>query len=135
MTCIILVTHGELSKAMFNSVSMVMGESSDIFTLSLMPEHSPNQLKHDLENVLISIQRDAGQAIVVTDFPLSTPFNVAIELCDKYKFSHITGMNMPLLFYLINNRESGVEVEQLTKDAACFAGDQLFDVNERFGRG
>lgn len=129
MFSIILVSHAAVSAAMADSARMIAGEQEGLYSLEIMPGDSTDVLSSRLEQLLASaIQK--GEAVVLSDFPLGTPFNLTCSLMQKYSFYHLTGMNMPLLIELLNNRRSSEPVGEICRRCTEAAKEQMFNINE-----
>jgi len=129
MFSIIMVSHASVSSAMIDSATMVMGKQEELYSLDVMPEDSPDELGNRLAQLLASAA-ECGDAVILSDFSLGTPFNLICGLMQRYSFCHLTGMSLPLLFNLLKNRNSSLPTDEICKDALEAAKAQMFDVNK-----
>jgi len=126
---VILVSHASVSSAMVDNIMMVMGKQDGLYSFEVKLEDSPDELSNRLEQLLISVA-GKGDVVVLSDFPLGTPFNLLCGLMQKYLFYHLTGMNLPLLISLLRNRKSELSIDCICKESLEAAKTQMFDVNE-----
>lgn len=129
MFSIILVSHASVSSSMVDNIMMVMGRQDGLYSFEVKLEDSPDELGKRLEQLLISVL-EKGEVVVLSDFPLGTPFNLLCGLMQKYPFYHLTGVNMPLLICLLRNRKSMLSTNDICKESLEAAKTQMFDVNE-----
>lgn len=129
MIPILLISHGSFAASMIESAEMILGKKSDLYLCSISKDESPSEFA---KKIIPLIERlsDKNDLIVLSDFPLSTPFNQLVSLSRKHRFFHLTGINMPLLLYLLNNREEYVDCELLCQKALAAGSEQMFDVCE-----
>ena len=90
MVKIILASHGDLSKGMLNSVSMIVGElAKDIETYSLYPGENPNDY------------------VIVCDVKGGSVYNALLQTCNNERVNLISGMNMNMVLELVISNNSG----------------------------
>ena len=90
MVKIILASHGDLSKGMLNSVSMIVGElAKDIETYSLYPGENPKDY------------------VIVCDVKGGSVYNALLQTCNNERVNLISGMNMNMVLELVISNNSG----------------------------
>lgn len=105
MAKIILASHGDLSKGMLNSVSMIVGElAKDIETYSLYPGENPNDYVSSLKK---KIEEDTDNYVIVCDVKGGSVYNALLQTCNNEKVNLISGMNMNMILELILSNNSG----------------------------
>ena len=123
---VMLVSHGELSKAILQSAEMICGEQPDVVTHCLYSEDSPESLKERLEATLDSW---AGEDILVlTDIRSGTPFNVICSMMEHRAFRHIGGMNLAMVIEALLSSEFA-STEEIAADLLAGFPDSVLDVN------
>ncbi len=101
-TWILLVTHPQIGKAM----ASVIGQVFSPLPLPLLAFDAPMDGNHDqcnaeIEKALSDIH-PIGHILMLTDIEGATPSNVASRLCAHYPIDLISGLNLPMLFKLMN---------------------------------
>ena len=128
---IIVFTHGNLSKGLVNTSSLILGEQPDIENFSVELECDLTNLKEQISKVLEKADQYKTDVLVLTDLMYGTPFNIMVELQKKYKFHHITGVNLPMLLEAINCREY-VDLDDVTTKLVEVAKKSVIDVTKLF---
>jgi PTS system mannose-specific IIA component len=129
MISIILASHGPYASSMLKSVKMLTGGTGIITAVEIDSGTAVSVFEKEMEYVLTESLKK-GEVIILTDFILSTPFNVTTKLMQKYKFRHITGMNLPLVLSLLKNMDETCSTEEICKEALNEAKAQMIDVNQ-----
>lgn len=92
MAQIIFASHGELSKGMKNSVSMIVGDlSSDVETFSLFPGQNPRDYYQQL---LKRVQETDEQFIILTDIKGGSVHTALMPLTQMDNVILLSGMNL-----------------------------------------
>ena len=99
---IIVFTHGDLSESLKNTAELITGHTDNV-------EFYGIPLGVDTGAVLNQISESIGQSeaaninvLVLTDLFFGTPFNLLMTIVGTHKFSHITGVNLPMLLEAIS---------------------------------
>lgn len=127
---IVVATHGEFGKELVKSAGMLVGDMSDVITLSLMPGMS----FEDFANLAnITLEHISSQKILCfVDMLGGTPSNTMTALTKKYPMKVITGLSLPILvdtFLKVQSGES--DVDKLAKGALCVAEEAVVITNEK----
>lgn len=130
MISFVVVSHGPLARALIRSVEMVIGRHPELYAIEIMPEDSADEYRKKLETLLKSLLME-GEVIILSDFPLGTPFNTAIPLMQQYGLRHLTGVNIPMLFALLDPTNQKLSLDELCRTAVCRAEEELFFVNKK----
>ena len=98
---IIVFTHGDLSESLKNTAELISGSNDDVEFFGI-------PLGCDTDKVLDQISKSINQSeqagvdvLVFTDLFFGTPFNLLMTIVNSHKFSHITGVNLPILLEAI----------------------------------
>ena len=101
MVKIILASHGDLSKGMLNSVSMIVGElAKDIETYSLYPGENPNDYAASLKK---RIEADTKDYVIVCDVKGGSVYNALLQTCN----------NERVLELVISNNSGNVNIDHV----------------------
>ena len=112
---VVLVSHGEQSSGMLNSVQMLLGPQENIVAYSIYPE----QPKEDLiDRLRAEVEKYGAENIIfLTELKFGTPFNSVVELTRDYDVYHITGTNLATLMTVVMERDD----EDATVEGICEA--------------
>ena len=92
---VVLVSHGEQSKGMLNTVQMLLGEQTNIAAYSLYPEQTIDDLTKVLRE---EIEKYGAENIIfLTELKHGSPFNAVVSLTRDYDVYHVTGTNLAML--------------------------------------
>lgn len=110
MVSILVVTHGDLSKAFISSIELVLGETPMTETLGLYHGDDVEELKDRVRESILKLNAEsAGKGVLVfVDLLGGSPSNaVAVcinELKDKINIECIAGVNLPMLIESVGSR-------------------------------
>ena len=126
---VVLVSHGEQSKGMLNTVQMLLGEQDNIAAYSLYPEQSVSELSAILEKEIESY--GAENIIFLSELKHGSPFNTLVMLTKNYDLYHVTGVNLAMLMTVLLERDfEGATCEGLCESAVNAAKDSYADVRK-----
>lgn len=112
---IVLLSHGEQSRGMLNSVQMLLGPQENIIAYGLYPENTVQDLVEKLRSEVETY--GAENIIFMTELKLGSPFNAVVELTRDYDIYHISGTNLATLMTVITERDE----EDATAESVCDA--------------
>ncbi len=130
MANILVITHGNLADEFVSIAENITKSNNKIipvcFELTLDQSEYPAKMAVAME----SLNKDEP-TIILTDLFGGSPSNFAIPYIQKDKVEVITGLNMPMLIYLMT-QPVGKSIEELSngarqagKDAIIIAGEFL----------
>ena len=123
---VMLVSHGELSKALLASAEMICGPQPDAVTHCLYSEDSPESLKERLEATLDSWEGE--DVLVMTDIRSGTPFNVVCSMMQYRTFRHISGVNLAMVIEALLSSEFASS-DEIAEDLQAGFAETMLDVN------
>ena len=104
MVSIIIASHGEFAKGIYQSGSMIFGEQENVQPVTLMPSEGPDDIKAKLEKAIASFD-DQDQVLFLVDLWGGTPFNQANGLLDGHDgWAIVAGMNLPMVVEALTQR-------------------------------
>lgn len=112
---VVLVSHGEQSKGMLNTVQMLLGSQKNIAAHSLYPQQAVADLSAALEQEVRTY--GAENIIFMTELMHGSPFNAVVALTRNYNVYHITGTNLAMLMAALMERDD----ESATAESICAA--------------
>lgn len=114
---IIIVAHGKYGAAILRTAEEILGPQSDCVSISVDVAHDVEESVRRLNDAAERLNAGGG-VIVLTDMFGGTPSNIALSLPKKYRAEIVTGVNLPMLLKVFENRGSaGLE------DLANMAGE------------
>lgn len=128
---VIVVSHGDFSKGLVNSIQMLVGEQEDLVAYSLYPEQTVDSLREELEEE-IKKTKEEEDILFLTDLFHGSPFNVVVSLMRDYSFYHITGINLPLAVEVMMGRYMDKNAETICEEILNAAPGTVMDVNKMF---
>nr|WP_300652885.1 PTS sugar transporter subunit IIA [uncultured Anaerobutyricum sp.] len=128
---VIVVSHGDFSKGLVNSIQMLVGEQEDLVAYSLYPEQTVDSLREELEEE-IKKTKEGEDILFLTDLFHGSPFNVVVSLMRDYSFYHITGINLPLAVEVMMGRYMDKNAETICEEILNAAPGTVMDVNKMF---
>ncbi len=107
MVGIILASHGNLAKGIFDSSKMIFGRQKNVQTVTLLSNEGPKDVKSKFEKAISSFD-NKKEVLILIDLWGGTPFNQANSLFAKHKESWaiVTGMNLPMVIEAYGSRLS-----------------------------
>lgn len=128
MISFVIASHGPLAGALICSVEMVVGRRPELYAAEIMPEDSLDGYKRRLAELLDRLLAQ-GEVVLLSDFPLGTPFNAALSL-RQGRFRHLTGANAPMLFALLDPANQALGLDGLCQAAVRQARKKTLFVNK-----
>jgi mannose/fructose/sorbose-specific phosphotransferase system IIA component len=116
------------------SVGMILGEQSQVTSVSLMPGDSLEGLVERLRDAVNEVNTGQG-ALILLDLFGGTPSNAAALLTQQMQGIYaVAGMNVPMLLETFMERMNTAEIEQLTQTAFAAGQDGIVDIVHSFQR-
>ena len=104
MIGVLLVTHGEIGKALLESAAQILGAAQlQTATLSVWRQDDPEDLALRARELLQGI--DAGDGVLVlTDIFGATPGNVVSRVLEDGRIEGVSGASLPMLLRVLTSR-------------------------------
>ena len=108
MIGVLIVTHGEIGRALLESASQILGEAQvQTATLSVWRQDDPDDLVLRAREILEQI--DAGDGVLVlTDIFGATPGNVVSRLLTDGSIEGVSGVSLPMLLRVLTSRNGSL---------------------------
>lgn len=110
---LILVAHGKYGAAILHAAESIMGPQNDCVSIGVESAHDVEVAVQRLHDAAERLDKGEG-VLVLTDMFGGNPTNLALRLPRGHKAEVVTGMNLPMLLKIFENR-SGIPLEQLAK--------------------
>ena len=116
MIGIVLVTHGRLGAEFIAAVEHVVGKQTQIAAVTI---GGSDEMEERRAEILANIRAvDTGDGVaVLTDMYGGTPSNLAISISSQAKIEIISGLNLPMLIKLVQERGKE-DLATITKSAS-----------------
>ena len=109
MIGILIITHGDLAKALLESAQNIAGETLPFKTLTIGWNQQFEDIRREVGEAIEAA--DCGEGVLVlTDLFGGTPSNAALSFVRKHQnIEVVTGVNLPILVKLatLRNQNSG----------------------------
>jgi mannose PTS system EIIA component len=105
---VLIVTHGEIGRALLESASQILGNAqTQTATLSVWRQDDPDDLILRAREILEQI--DAGDGVLVlTDIFGATPGNVVSRLLENGQVEGVSGVSLPMLLRVLTSRNGSL---------------------------
>lgn len=101
MVNILVVSHGDLSIGLLDSLSLLIGSEKNICALSLKEGMNPELFKQKVQDTISSLDDGSG-VLVLLDLFGGTPSNVCMQLLGSNHIECVTGVNLPMLIECVS---------------------------------
>ena len=136
MVAILIVTHGDLSKALLSSIALVMGEPPMTEALGLYHGDDVEELKTRVRESILRLNQESGGegVLVLVDLLGGSPSNATAkcinELKDEIKVECITGANLPILVEAVANH-ANMEINDLKRTCLSAGSESIINLREK----
>lgn len=105
MIGILIVSHCELGRELLNSAEFIVGKIDGADTMSITETTGTEKLIQAIKGKINAIDTGEG-VIVLTDMFGGTPSNLSLSFLKQGKIEVLTGVNLPMIISIIQNRSS-----------------------------
>lgn len=130
MVGILVATHGNLSDGFLSALSVLLGSTDSIATLSLQPGTDPIQFRDEIKHAIEALDSGSG-VLVFLDLFGGTPSNAAMQLVATHHIECIAGVNLPMLIECASQQDS-MDLQQLADLAIKTAETSYVDLRRIF---
>lgn len=130
MPQIIVITHGNLANELVDILEQILKKESQVIPVCFDLNWDPSFFSEKIEEVLNGIGSNRN-IIILTDLFGGTPSNLSIPYIKKNMVEVITGVNLPMLVYLLSQpkgkdfKELCLGAKKAGADAIVIAGEFL----------
>ncbi|MEZ0117573.1 UNVERIFIED_ORG: mannose/fructose/sorbose-specific phosphotransferase system IIA component [Heyndrickxia coagulans] len=106
----LFATHGDLSKSLIDTVSLIVGDTSNVSYFQMTKNKSGDSAKDELRKILKD-KKEEDHFIVLTDMFGGSVCNICTELLmELQNFELLTGVNLPMtLTVLLAGEDTSTE--------------------------
>jgi len=127
---ILVCTHGEMAKGVINSLELIAGNVSDVFSLSVSMEDSLDFVKSKIDE-FVNNCADEDQKIILTDIPGGSTTQAAFYFINsKNKVHVVSGLNLGLLLEIYLSTEE--DITKLLSNSVLSAKETLNYLNSSY---
>lgn len=98
---IIVFTHGDLSESLKNTAELISGSNEHVEYYGIPLGCDTGAVLSQVSASIREAETSGFDVLVLTDLFFGTPFNLLMTIVGDHKFSHITGVNLPMLLEAI----------------------------------
>lgn len=117
MVGLVVATHGDLSRALMRSVSLITGEYRNIVTLCLEKNDNADDFYEEILDAVKKVNEGDG-VMIFTDILGGTPSNMSTLAARRQGLFCLTGVNLSMMIEFLMSAEDRMTLEELAD--RCF---------------
>ncbi|MDO8735331.1 MAG: PTS sugar transporter subunit IIA [Elusimicrobiota bacterium] len=132
MIGIIIITHGDFSKALLETAQAIVGKQQFISAVTISYAEDPKVVQQRLEKE-INANKTVDDWLILTDMVGGTPCNICLTLVEKFreKYEVISGVNLYMVISAFINRNK-MPLTELKNKIMEDAKSSIMDAKEKF---
>ncbi len=125
MVGIIIASHGDFAKGIFQSAEMIFGAQADVCVCTLEPSKGPEDIKAQIEAAVASLSQ-SEEVLILADLWGGTPFNQATMVMEGHdNWALVTGVNLPMVIEAYAGRLSMESAHDIAKHIVPLAKESV----------
>ncbi len=118
MIGLLIITHGRLAREILGAAEFIIGAIEAVECISIDAMKDSGKLGDMIKERIDSLDQGQG-VLVLTDMFGGTPSNLALSFLQKNTVEIVTGLNLPMVIAIAQNREghSLAEIADMAKTA------------------
>ncbi|WP_394871712.1 PTS sugar transporter subunit IIA [Clostridium perfringens] len=130
MIGVLVATHGEMAKGLFDAIDMICGTQEKFSIVSLKRGQDAESFGEELGEKINELNSDEG-VVVLVDLLGATPMNQsALNLYKSDKVEVITGVNLPMVVTATMERDFFSDIKELVEKIKNDGKDSVCSVRE-----
>ena len=130
MIGVLVATHGEMAKGLFDAIDMICGTQEKFSIVSLKRGQYAESFGEELGEKINELNSDEG-VVVLVDLLGATPMNQsALNLYKSDKVEVITGVNLPMVVTAAMERDCFSDIKELVEKIKNDGKDSVCSVRE-----
>lgn len=126
---IVIVTHVDYGASLLKAAEHILGPANDCTTIQVDINYDVSETVARLKEAVSLLDTGMG-VLILTDMFGGTPTNLSLSLMGSQKVEVLTGVNLPMLLKILNNRTAPLkELAEMAcekgREAIAIAGDIL----------
>lgn len=114
MVGLIIAAHGDLSRSLMRSVSLITGEYRNVITVCLEKNDNADIFYEEIQRAIE--KADEGDGVMIfTDVLGGTPSNMATLAARRHNLFCLTGVNLPMMIEFLMSAVDRMTLEELTE--------------------
>lgn len=105
MIGMLIVSHCDLGRELLNAAEFIVGKIDGADAMAITETTGTEKLIHVIEEKVNALQTGDG-VIILTDMFGGTPANLSLSFLKKGKIEVLTGVNLPMIITIIQNRST-----------------------------
>ena len=131
---VVIIGHGDLGPALVGSASLILGEQTNIATVSLNPQDNLESCQCAFKSGIEKLDISQG-VIVLADLFGGTPCNAAALGLRDRAYPVVAGVNLPMLLEVLLSRDQVETVDELRRIALETGTKSIVDVSAQLRAG
>lgn len=123
---ILVLTHGDFGESLLRSAQMIIGEVTEVTSVSLTPEDSGDTFYEKIEQAIAGISKEI---ICLVDMFGGSPCTTALRLSKNRSITIICGLNLPMFIELYNQLSMDEEMDN--ESLIKITRENIFDVTKK----
>jgi len=103
MIGLLIVTHCDLGAELLNAAQFIVGKIDNADTVPITETTGSEKIRKVIEERVNALNTGDG-VIILTDMFGGTPSNLSLSFLKKEKVEVLTGVNLPMIIAIIQNR-------------------------------
>lgn len=130
MIGVLVATHGEMAKGLFDAIDMICGTQEKFSIVSLKRGQDAESFGEELREKINELNSGEG-VVVLVDLLGATPMNQsALNLYKSDKVEVITGVNLPMVVTATMERDCFSDIKELVEKIKNDGKDSVCSVRE-----
>ena len=105
MIGVLVITHSNLSGELIKAAEMIRGSLKGVVPISVDENKGVEELKKEISSAIKKLDQGQG-VLILTDLFGGTPSNISLSFMKEGKVEVITGVNLPMMVKLPDDREN-----------------------------
>lgn len=132
MIGILLVSHGDFSKGILDTVNMIIGNTEQIFVISLEYNEGSEDLIKKFQELELELEK-FNDILIFVDILGGTPCNSALlKYIDNPKYDIIAGMNLSMILDAMVGDKDIEDIIQIGRESIVDVKEYVVSVTDEF---
>lgn len=115
MIGLLIVTHCDLGKEFLNAAEFILGRMESTDVISITQASDSEKIHKSIEEKIALLDKGEG-VLILTDMFGGTPSNLSLSFLQNEKVEVLTGVNLPMVIAIAQNRSS-LKLSELAEKA------------------